>query len=84
MIVILRGHLNPALASAVDREHCLSDRNPTWPLELHNLKTVKIYFRLSDRNPTWPLEPCWQLWLIGTHHLSDRNPTWPLEPKEHR
>ena len=33
MIVILRGHLNVAASIRRPRIRCLSDRNPTWPLE---------------------------------------------------
>ena len=36
---------------------CLSDRNPTWPLEHTDLELTPESTRLSDRNPTWPLEP---------------------------
>ena len=33
VIVILRGHLNMNAYLEFKEEKCLSDRNPTWPLE---------------------------------------------------
>ena len=60
---------------------CLSDRNPTWPLEHCCRYGQRDHRRLSDRNPTWPLEPATVDNLIYKYCLSDRNPTWPLELK---
>ena len=82
VIEILRGHSNELIDMPIFKKHCLSDRNPTWPLKLSNLKQTKMKKSLSDRNPTWPLKQGEKVIALTDEGLSDRNPTWPLKHKD--